>query len=320
MSKPYVYQELREKEEELQKLYSEQNEIFKNEKNIHNIKKKVEIIRYTRVISEFISKKYKYKINNAYVKLWEIYSEIPQIFNKTDLNMFHVAEAPGSWIKCSENYINKLNKNKDEYTYQWYANSLNPNNKKNIEMLGKFFIKDEYGLIRKNKDKWIFGEDDTGDITLEKNLIWFKKFFKEKNYKVDIVTGDGGLGDTNLELSFIQKLEIAQFLSSITVLEKGGHCIFKHFCYYNRYYPTSAQGSGYMVSLLYLYYTLFDRIICIKPKSSNPRSGEYYLVGLEFKGITDTQIKKLYYSLENYQENYTFFDKNDIPLDFQKML
>ena len=73
-----------------------------------------------------------------------------------------------------------------------------------------------------------------------------------------------------------------------------------------------------MVSLLYLYYTLFNKIICIKPKSSNPRSGEYYLVGLEFKGITDTQIKKLYHSLDNYQENYTFFDKNDIPIEFQK--
>ena len=64
--------------------------------------KKVEVIRYTRVISEFISKKYKYKINNAYIKLWEIYSEIPEIFNKNNLNMFHVAEAPGSWIKYTK--------------------------------------------------------------------------------------------------------------------------------------------------------------------------------------------------------------------------
>lgn len=242
---PYVYPELKEPENKLQKLYLEQDEIFKNQKNIQSIKKKLDFLGYTRVVSEVISKKFKLKMNNAYVKLWEIYSEVPEIFNKTNLNIFHVAEAPGNWIKCTENYVNKLNKNKEEYRYQWYANSLNPENKINIEKLGKFFIKDNYGLIRKNKDKWIYGKDDTGDITIVKNLIWFKNFFKENKFRVDIVTGDGGLGDTNIELSFIQKLEIAQLLSSITVLEKGGHCIFKHFCYYNRYYQNSLQGSGF---------------------------------------------------------------------------
>ena len=323
LGKPYIYKELEVYENKLKKLYDEQNEIFKKEKNIKQKKKNLESLRYTRVISELSSKNknFKHKITNAYVKLWEIYTEIPELFNKTDCNIFHVAEAPGNWIKCTENYINKLNENRNNklYSYQWYANTLNPINKKNIDMFGKIIIDDTYGLINRNKEKWIYGKDDTGDITVVNNLIWFRNYFKKNKFNVNIVTGDGGIGDTNIELSFIQKLDFAQTLCAITVLEKGGNCVFKHFSYYNRYYKNSKEGSGFMVSFLYLYYILFDKIICIKPKSSNPRSGEYYLVGLGFKGITESNLIKLHKSLNNFEVNNTLFDKKDIPIEFQKV-
>ena len=48
--------------------------------------------------------------------------------------------------------------------YDWRANTLNPYN---INVKEKFpgALPDVYGIIKNNYNKWIWGEDNTGDIT-----------------------------------------------------------------------------------------------------------------------------------------------------------
>ena len=60
-------------------------------------------------------------LNNAFLKLWEIYDTYPELLNKETMNCFHGAEAPGSFILATNCKLNQLNKK-----HIWYANSLNP--------------------------------------------------------------------------------------------------------------------------------------------------------------------------------------------------
>ena len=57
--------------------------------------------------------------------------------------------------------------------YDWMANSLNPYNydtrNKYFSIFGNIFS-DNYGLIKDNYDKWLWGSDNTGDITKINNI------------------------------------------------------------------------------------------------------------------------------------------------------
>ena len=130
---------------------------------------------YARGVAKYIIINYKLsnKTSNAYMKLWEIYMSIPQLIQNKNkqLNVFHMAEAPGQWINCTKHFIDtkryKIKK------YNWLANSLNHKNPENIKKYGKGIFADDYGFIKKNPKKWLYGKDDTGDITNSDNIRWF---------------------------------------------------------------------------------------------------------------------------------------------------
>ena len=53
----------------------------------------------------------------------------------------------------------------------------------------EYALDDHFGILKKNPKNWIFGKDNTGDIT-NKNVI--TSLTKEK---YDLITSDAGLGD-----------------------------------------------------------------------------------------------------------------------------
>lgn len=266
---------------------------------------------FTRGVSKYLSDNYKItglnKVSNAFVKLWEIYHQFGIITDNT--NAFHMCEAPGQWIKTTEYYINKHNK----ADYIWHANSLNPDNEENKKIFGDHIIDDTYGLMKRYKDKWLFGSDNTGDITKSSNILEYRNNKLLKN--INLVTGDAGL-PPSMDLVYLQKLDYSQALITVATCGMGGNCVIKCFTPYMKTKPKSLESTGFFINLLYLYYCYFSKLYLYKPYSSSPFSGEFYIVGKDFTGISDSDLNKLLKVQDNFEENQVFIEKEDIPENF----
>lgn len=283
---------------------------------------------FTRGMSDFISTRYGSKlptpvISNAFVKLWEIFTIfddlIPNIFigkiNNSKFRTFHICEAPGQMILSTKYFIK--NKRKNIVDHDWYANSLNPYNKENITKYGKPFA-DNYNLMKNNPKKWIWGSDDTGDITKINNIKWYRNFILGEDRRgvgVDLIIGDGGL-DTELDSILLQKLDLAQVIMVLACSRIGGSCVIKHFTPYIKRYIGTYKASGFFIGFLYLYYIAFQSVSLFKPYSSNPDSGEFYVIGEKFTGIDETDLEYLYKILDKFELNQGIIPLDSIPETF----
>lgn len=222
----------------------------------------------TRSLPQYITARYSstlpaIKISNAFTKLWEVLAVfgelIPSAKSVEKFRVFHICEAPGQMILAMKYFIEKKRRNIVEY--DWHANSLNPYNKANQEMYGKVFA-DDYGLIRANPKKWIWGADGTGDITRVSNIKWYRNYIKSiggiGSSGVDIIVGDGGLSTQSgpgLENPLIlQKLDLAQVVAVLACSKKGGACVIKHFTPYIKKHTSTYSAAGFFIGFLYLYY------------------------------------------------------------------
>jgi hypothetical protein len=85
--------------------------------------------------------------------------------------------------------------------------------------------------------------------------------------------------------------------------KKGGNAILK------KIFPIENSQE---LSMLYLFYTLFESVIIYKPKI-NYYSQEYFLVGLKYKGINTKLLDKLIDFLKEYK---TVGFLSNIPINF----
>ena len=312
--KPYHFDDLNIQQDNLEKIYKEKEKLLSKKKYTELpllIKKITE--GFTRGVSQYINYNYDVKVSNAYIKLWEIYNSIPYLVkNRKELNVFHLAEAPGQWINCTQHYLDTKKNNVRKYN--WLAQSLNHKHKENIKKFGKDIFADDYGLIKKHPEKWLYGKDDTGNIIKIENIKWYREYVKD--IKLDLITGDAGMTGEGIKLVDLQQLEIAQLLMVLSLSKKGTNCVIKHFLHYITDLKQSYHGSGYFLNLVYLYYIHFREVQLIKPHTSSPNSDEFYLVGIDFQGIDNKKLEKLYDILENYTENKCFIKKEDLPLEF----
>jgi hypothetical protein len=287
----------------------------------------------TRGVARYITENFKmqHKVSNGFVKLWEIYNSDPRILpvlSNENINVFHMAEAPGQWIHATDHYIyNTLVANKDarEVKYNWYANALNPYNPRNIALYGTGIFKDDYGFIGKYQERWLYGADKTGDLTRSSTIKWMRDFLHEK-YGEDkpigplkLVTGDAGI-NSDAPLSLIQRIDLAQAVTVLACSMKGGNCIIKHFLPYIAGYSESRNATAFYVNIMYLYYSCFKTVRFIKPKTSSPVSGEFYVVGMDFQGVDDADLLRLYNHLDNMKANECFIKKADLPERFVKQV
>jgi hypothetical protein len=275
---------------------------------------------FSRNLSKFIYRRYQDKlptkdISNAFIKIWECLSSfdlIPHRANTKRFNMFHICEAPGQMILACKYFTEQKRTNIIEYN--WLANSLNPFNAEVKARYGNVF-NDKYGLMRQHPKQWIWGADNTGDITNVKNIKWYRKYIREHMPELNMIVGDGGLGSGNNAL-VLQKLDLAQVVMVLACSVKGGSCIIKHFTPYMVNHPETLDACSFFVSFLYLYYLTFEEVSLFKPYSSDMTSGEFYVVGKGFKGIGEEQLDKLYKALSGFKVNNALVEKDLIPETF----
>ena len=320
-----------------------------NNKYMQNTPKSVShtIDEFSKGLSEYLNVKHTnlpVKINSSFLKLWEILSTFNLISRKAEsFKVLHLCEAPGQMILCAKHWASLNCPKLDmENNYEWLANSLNPYNyearTKYIKTFGNVFS-DNYGLIKDNYDKWLWGEDNTGDITNVNNIKSIMNDIKRKNTnentnentnftKLDLIISDGSLSIETNSL-YIQKLDLSQLISVIACSSIGGACCVKHFIPYRNLDTlegntpihkedtnNTESSSGFFINFLYMYYIAFDSISLYKPNTSNPNNGEFYVIGKGFKGVTNLQLKNLFKILENFTLNSNIIEKNKIPETF----
>ena len=116
------------------------------------------------------------------------------------LKVLHLCEAPGQMILCVKYWIESKCPNLSMDNYEWMANTLNPYEAQNRYRFNKDVSKDMYGLIKHNYDKWLWGYDNTGDITKPNVIKSIKDDIKKKwtnKEKLDLVISDGSISFTN---------------------------------------------------------------------------------------------------------------------------
>jgi len=271
---------------------------------------------FARSVSAILNTKYpqQYKVSNAYVKLWEIYETFDWLIPKTGTtNFFHIAEAPGQWINTTNHYFHqhmpKLVK------YNWFANTLNPEHPRMKGIINA--LRDTYGFIKKNQKKWLYGADNSGDITNPDNIAWFNEYLhKAIPGNLDVITGDAGTNPLDVSLELLQKIDIAQAIVVACTARPGTNCVIKHFLPFMSVKPESDMATGFFMSFMYLYHILFAEFHMFKPLSSSPGSGEIYVVCRGFHGISEEQRAKLLEYMGDFTVNKPMFAKQDIPTQF----
>lgn len=286
---------------------------------------------FTRGIRGFLDSRFKdlpINLSNGFVKLWEILhmfklmekSNTPTTTPSQTMNVFHIAEAPGQMVMCAKYYAEK--KYPNIKNYEWRANSLNPYN---YDSKTKFAgLRDDYRLIKTNPQKWLWGSDNTGDITRVNNIKSFRKYIDTKWLKqgasLDLIIGDGGLSADTNPAYVLQKLDLAQVITVIACSSIGGSCVIKHFTSYMINKPETLEATSFFISFMYLYYIAFEEVNLFKPYTSDATSGEFYVIGKGFKGIDENQMEKLYTILEKFKTNNAIFPRDAIPDTFMKQM
>ena len=224
------------------------------------------------LINEKISIDGKKPVSRAWIKFYEILY-ITQIFDNldNDINVFHICEAPGTFIMSALYYLNKWNPN---IKYNWNATSLNP------KYLDKNGIGDTYGLLKKYMDKWSFGKDDTGDISKPYNIKFYNKLCSDRDWII---------GDCGLPYSIDSKpgvlLYYAQMLFILYNLKIGGGCIFKQVLNFH---------SKLLIDMFYIIYASFDKVQIYKPVQ-NEFSPEFFVICSGYnKILSDDQFNTMF--------------------------
>jgi hypothetical protein len=284
--------------------------------------------KYKNIIKELVNdypyvlKKYmienkliNFDISNAFTKLYEIlHIYKSDIFNKNKktINVYHMAEAPGQWIKCVDFY---LKNNSNNIKYEWYANTLNPDNEENKKKY-KLVFDDKYGLICKHKEKWLYGDDNTGDIMKIENIINIKNKLEKESFDIDLITSDAGIDVKSSDIMMLQKLDYAQLINVILLSKINTNIIIKTFLPFimSKKDTLTNESTDFFISMIYIYVKLFNKIYFYKPMSSGVTTGEFYIIGLQYNNnITDELKTDLIYKLNNFHTNIKLIDISLIP-------
>jgi hypothetical protein len=227
-------------------------------------------------------------VNRGWTKMYEMLHTFPELVgNKIAVKSFHLCDAPGGFILATEFFLKKRNA-----TLNWKAQSLNPNELINIKKYGKI-LNDDFGILKQFPERWIWGKDNTGDISNPENI----KFYSEHCKDVDLMTSDCGI-DFGARDEFLEKINYSQFLFMFNNLPKGGNCLLKVFS------PISSQK----ISILYLAYSRFKKMFFYKPMQ-NPSSEEFYMIGINYENpLNKEELNIMFNVLNNYNSEECLVD------------
>ena len=278
-------------------------------------------------------------VGNSFLKLWEILSSFNIIpYSAKQFKVFHLAEPTGQMIICAKYWAERKCSSLDMKNYDWLANTFNPYNTNNTNNINSKNTTgnidnsqgDEYELIKNNYNRWLWGGDNSGDITNSDNIKSIMNDIKNKwlsrsnnSNKLDLIISDGSILPNNTDELFRQKFELAKVISVIACSSIGGSCCIKHYIPYKTVYNYDTvdtadilESSGFFINYLYLYYVVFDSIRLFKPHTSNADTTEFYIIGKGFTGIENSQLEKLFKLLDNFELNGNLIEHNKIPETF----
>lgn len=197
-------------------------------------------------------------LSRSYFKILEIDNNIPLIQKENLINdekplICNLAEGPGGFMEAlSHKYpdaklVGLTLPPENKYIPDWKKLKSNINTK-NIDVF--------YGNLYKYDD--------------------IKKFVRKFKYnKADLVTSDGGFdysSDFNGQEINSHKIIFSEIAVSLMILKNGGNLVCKIFDIF----------SIFSVQIIKLVYSLFDRVILYKPKTSRPANSEKYLICLNY--------------------------------------
>ena len=238
-------------------------------------------VRHYLPLKQIASNITKWRVSQAFLKLYEILMSFDLFKNFDSVNSFHICEAPGQFIVATGHYMTSHVKNKK---WNWYGQSLNHNSEANIKKYGSGIFADSYGLMKKFPNNWIFGPKNTGDITDIDNINYYAKNYNNINF----ITSDCGLTKENLD-GYVHKehsmsnLTLCEILFLLKILQKNGCFVIKVFM------PIKSKIN---VSLLYILYQSFEKLCIYKPQM-NPGSLEVYVVGEGYKICDNNTLNKI---------------------------
>ena len=177
---------------------------------------------------------------------------------------------------------------------------------------------DEITIIeksKKNKSKFLYGIDNTGDISNINNHTFYSNYFGKN--KLDFIFADSFIENDNPLI--YQKFELATFCMISDLLSVGSNCIVRNLLPYRNKHLIN-QSYGFFTNYIYLYYLMFDELILIKPIISSPNSSEFFIIGKGYKGIDTKYYEKLLSLLNEFDGNLCLFEKKDVSVEFVNQL
>ena len=282
IEKTYIDEDLKKIEDQLNTAKSLLDKI-----PVDKFKKLSKILDFYRSLRFSISKKFNAQgVTNAWLKMWEIshtmhLHDVPSFKKRgtKDMYVFSNAELPGGFI-CAMNHF-FTNK---RINFHWRGSSLNP--KKGSA------IHDEFQLYAKNQSKWLFSDENDGDLTDPANIADITAQLKSQKFAPDIYTSDGGMDvshDYNKQELINLPLHFGQIISGLSCLVEGGVFIVKQYTLF----------TPFNLSILMVLSHLFDELFIYKPFTSRPYNSEIYIVGYGYKPAGTNIISQLLNTLDS---------------------
>lgn len=217
-------------------------------------------------IKKYIRQTYDHpNVSRAFIKLYEILAVFPD-FVKNPCHSLHICEAPGEFIAATFHYV---------YAHhgimKWNANSLNHRSVKARQKYGYVFG-DFFSYMKNYPNNWLYGADNTGDITEPENIKNISDTAKNKLGFINLYTSDCGLNPSEEfeeQETFMSKINLAQVILCLKSLSNGGNAVFK------MYMPLAEPITR---SILLLLYNNFRKLSIVKQIAGSPGSSEVYLV------------------------------------------
>lgn len=244
----------------------------------------------------------------AWCKFYENVSSFPLVPQKAveekKLRSVHLCEAPGAFI-TSLNHFLRVNHGAD-FDFDWRAVTLNPYYEGNPLSC---MINDDR-LILQTLDKWLFGQDSTGDLMKLENLANIVEG-ASKMGEVLLVTADGSVDcqDNPAEQEdLVSGLHFCETVTALKLLAPGGSFLVKMFTFYEHF----------SIGLLYLLNCVFKSVTVNKPATSKEGNSEVYVVCCGYVGSHTIQ-PWLEVLLKNYGPNASvnaLFPLSSIPSTF----
>jgi hypothetical protein len=245
--------------------------------------------------------------DNAGLKMFEILTKFKLLDkyknSNNKLSSFHICELPGDFIRVLKGL--KIQK------WNWWAQSLSDRH-------SGWAFEDRWGLVQNNPNKYLFGPNKngrggTGDICSLENIDFYVKKLKDK--KINFITADCGIWADPLKKmeksNDSSKIMYSQFLTAISILDKGGDYIFKIYGF----------SDAMTLSYFYLATMVFENVSFAQPMSERPKTSEYYVVCQNYKkNLTSDYFKTLFKLHKNYDPNVSLFKTSQIDKKFYKKL